>query len=82
MSKLTLKTLLENLKLALSACSELYSRNSTFTIIIEILEFLKWASHKRGELKIAMSSFDYDNYRKYMLAGTEVVYIPFGNPNI
>lgn len=62
MLEFTLEALLKYLELALSACSKLYSRNSTFTINIQILQLLKGTAYKGSKLKIAMCGFNDDYY--------------------
>ena len=82
MPELTLEALLENLQLALMAGPELYARDSTLAIVVEVLQLLKGTVHEGSELKIAVSSFHYDDDGEDVLVGAEIIDIPFGNSYI
>ena len=82
MPQLTLEALLENLQLALSAGSELNARDSTLAIVVEVLQLLEGTVHEGSELKIAVSSFHYDDYGEDVLVGAEIIDIPFVNSYI
>lgn len=82
MPQLTLEALLENLQLALSAGPELNARDSTLAIVVEVLQLLEGTVHEGSELKIAVSSFHYDDDGEDVLVGAEIIDIPFGNSYI